>query len=322
MNRVLLQRRWRRGAPLLLFAAFLTLPVFAHDNPGDVIHALTHRMEEGGVTARLLTARAFEHTYAGNGDAAVEDFEAALALQPSYGTALSGLGTALLLQDKLGDAEQIARRGLSTSDSPDRRAPYHALLAQIHERALHWEEARHRWKEALAATRPEVDWFLGEAQCLAQLERYDERVAALAIAKTRNPSVVLHRAWIRALVDAHQLEQARREIEQNLSASRWKSTWLLLRAQVHAREHAEAAQHQDAEAALAELQARWGPDPATRDRHLLRDGATALELLGRPDAAQHLRDHGTLLEEVAREVPVADSGSAPLLATAPGLRVD
>lgn len=322
MNRDQFQRKWYRSAPLLLVVAFLALPVLAHDNPGDVIHALTHRMEEGGVTVRLLTARAFEHSYAGNGDAAVEDFEAALALQPAYGTALSGLGSALLLQDKLGEAEQVARRGLNISDSPDRQAPYHALLAQIHERALRWEEARHSWKAALTATRPEVDWFLGEAQCLALLERYDERVAALAIAKTRNPSVVLHRAWIRALVDAHQLAQARREIEKSLLTSRWKSTWLLLRAQVNALEKAETAQHQDAQSALAELQQRWGPDPATRDRYLLRDGATALELLGRPSAAQHLRDHGTLLEERTPKTSVVKSDSAPLLATVTGVRVD
>lgn len=316
------QRRWRGAFPLHLFAALFTLPVFAHDNPGDVIHALTHRMDEGGVTARLLTARAFEHHYAGDGDAAAEDFQAALALQPRYGTALSGLGTTLLLQNKLDEAEQVARRGLNTSDSADRQAPYHALLARIHGRALRWEEARNSWKEALAATRPEVDWFLSEAHCLAQLKRYDERVVALSVAQTRNPSVVLHRAWVRALIDAHQLEQARQEIEQNLTSSRWKSTWLLLRAQVHAQGDGEAAQHQDAQAALTELQARWGPDPATRDRHLLRDGATALELLGQPDAAQHLRDHGTLPEEVTHATPVAESVSAPLLATTPGVHVD
>ena len=322
MRRLLTDIRWPRSYLRGFIVVALALPAIAHDNPGDVIHALTHRMEEGGVTARLLTARAFEQSYARNDGAAVEDFNAALALQPRYGTALSGLAATLLKQGKLSEAESVARRGLVENASADRNAPYYALIAQVYGRAHRWEAARSAWTDALESTRPEVDWFLAEAQCLAKLGHYDERVEALAVARTRNPSVVLHRAWVRALIDAHQLEQALTEIERRLQSTRWKSSWLILRAQVHAQQANQAAQHRDARAALDELQLRWGPDPDTRDFHLLRDGAVALELLGRPDAARHLRDRGVLLDDVSHETFAAPTVADSLLAATPSGGVD
>ncbi len=318
----MLHRRWSRIFLRGVIVITVALPVFAHDNPGDVIHALTHRMEAGGVTARLLTARAFEHSYAGNPTPAVDDFNAALALQPNYGAALSGLAAALLTQGKLAEAEHVAQRGLANAPSVDRKAPYYALLARIYENTQRWEAARRRWTDALESTRPEVDWFLAEAECLAQLGRYDERVNALAAARNRNPSVVLHRAWVRALIDAHQLDAARTEIEARLQSTRWKSSWLLLRAQVHAREQDVAGQHRDARAALEELQRRWGPDPDTRDHHLLRDGALALELLGRPEAAQHLRNRGVLVDNARLPTSTTPARADSLLAATPELGVD
>ena len=48
-------------------AVLLAVPVSAHDAPGDVVRAITHRIETNGPTARLLSARATEYEYLGSG---------------------------------------------------------------------------------------------------------------------------------------------------------------------------------------------------------------------------------------------------------------
>ena len=84
-------------------------PAPAHDCPGDVIHALSHRMEVEGPTARMLAARAFEYQSLGQWDAAITDFDGALALQPRFSAALQGLAGAHLHLGNWEKAESTAR---------------------------------------------------------------------------------------------------------------------------------------------------------------------------------------------------------------------
>jgi tetratricopeptide (TPR) repeat protein len=253
-------------------------PAPAHDSPGDVIHALSHRMEVEGPTARMLAARAFEYQSLGQWDAAITDFDGALALQPRFSAALQGLAGAHLHLGNWEKAESTARSAMALYDDDGRRAPGAALLAQVLEAQTKWPEALKAWREALKAPYPEVDWFLGESRCLGQLGRYDDQADALALARTRNPSVVLHRAWVRALVDGGQLDAARAEIEAGLEKARWQSSWLLLRARVHAKTGNTGLQHEDALTALAELQGRINPERP--DTWLVTECAIALALAG------------------------------------------
>lgn len=271
---------------LALGAAFTTA---GHDAPGDVVHALTHRIETNGPTARLLAARAFEYQYLAQWDAAIADFEAALALQPRYGAALNGLAQTLLRQGHLERAESAARQGLALEPSPDKQAPYHAIIARAHARAERWEPALAAWRAALQSPRPDVDWYLGEAECLARLGQYAARADALERAKAKNPSVVLHRAWILALVEADRFDVARPEIEAGLARANWKSTWLLLRARLHARQGNRAAQEADARAALEEINLRWSWEHPDRDPYLFAYAGLAFGLMGQADEArEHL----------------------------------
>lgn len=267
-----------------LLCILLAGPAVAHDSPGDVIHALSHRMELEGPTARLLAARAYEHQSLGNWSSAIEDFSSALALQPRFGAALQGLAAAYLHQQDWAAAESAARGAVALYTDDGLRAPGEALLAQVLAGQGRWDEALTAWRGALKSPAPEVDWFLGEAHCLGELGRFTEQVACLAAARLRNPSVVLHRAWIRALVDANQLDTAEAEIERGLSQTRWQSTWMLLRARVHAKRGEVTRQHEDASLALAELENRMNPDRP--DAWLVAECGIALALSGNADGAR------------------------------------
>lgn len=286
---------WSLGAAALIAAP----PALAHESPGDVIHALSHRMEQEGPTARLLHARAWEYQALGQWEAAIADFEAALALQPRFVDAARGLAAAELERGDGVAAEAAARRAIRLQPNPAERAPAEALLARALAAQTRWPEATAAWGRALASAHPEVDWFLGESAALAAQGLHEARVRALDAARKRNPSVVLHRAWVRALVDGGDLETAANEIERGLGAARWRSTWLLLRARVHARRGDTAHQHADAARALEELGARIHPERP--DGWLVAEYGIGLALQGDAHGAR-------ACEKQARElgVPVAD----------------
>jgi tetratricopeptide (TPR) repeat protein len=243
-----------------------------------MIATLSERIAAGGADARLLTTRAYEHQALGNRTAALADFKAALALEPRLGAALSGAAEALLLEGAWTEARTLARRGLALDEDPQRRAPYHALLARIAAEQQRWTEALDSWRAALLSPQPEIDWFLGESHALATLGRPAEQIAALALAMQRNPSVVLRRAWIRALVESGDLDAASREIEYELARSRWRGSWLLLRARIHGLRLQHQAQRADAAAALAEIERRLHPQRP--DPQLVEEANHARRLLG------------------------------------------
>lgn len=250
----------------------------AHDGPEQVIQMLSDRMEANGTTARLLVGRAFEHRSLGNWDAALADFQEALDLSPRDAAALIGSAETLLRRGDLPEAEDIARKGLTLSVDIAKQAPYHALLARIGARQQQWQTALDSWRHALRSPQAEIDWFLGEAECLAKMGRFEEQINSLERAMTRNASVVLQRAWIRALVEGGEFARATVEIERGLANARWKSAWLLLRAGIHEKERRVAAQQADAAAALDEIRQRLSAD--CPDPHLMGEVAEARRLLG------------------------------------------
>lgn len=280
--------RWAWPVSVVAFTITLAVacPVSAHDSPGDVVHALTHRIETTKPTARLLAARGFEYEYLGQWEDAVADFEAALKLQPNYGAAVEGLARTLLRLGQLDRAASAARDGLALDPAPEKQAPYYAVLAQTYRLRKAWPLALEAWRAALRTSRPEVDWFLGEAECLARLDAYTERARALEVAKGRNPSVVLHRAWIEALVDAGELDSALPEIEAGLERAHWKSTWLLLRARLYAARGKGAAQQADAQAALDEIKLRWSWEHPDQDPYLFAYAGLAFGLMEEPELAR------------------------------------
>ena len=258
-------------------------PARGHRSPNQVAEALSERIEADGASVRLLTNRAYEHQSLGNWPAAVADFRAAIELEPRSRFSILGCAEALLHTDDWPQADAMAQRGLALDENAASLAPFHALRARVFYRQHRWLDALEAWRGALRSPHPEIDWFLGEAECLARLARHPERVEAIAQAMTRNPSIVLRRAWIRALVDAGEFEVAFREIDRGMSKARWKSSWLLLRARIHGENQRVAEQKVDAMAAWLELRNRVRS--ALSDPYLVKDAAWALGYLGECDQA-------------------------------------
>lgn len=258
---------------------------FPHDNPIHVVDTITERIQKSHATPRLLIARAYEYRSLGEWRYALADYRAALELDPLSTSALTGLAETLLDSGAPAEAEQAAELALALQTSAETRAPFHALKARSFEKRERWEKALEQWTHALASSRPEIDWFIGQSSCLARLGRAEERVDALTDARKRNPSVVLDQLWIEALVEAGELDTASQEIEPRLQKSRWKSAWLLLRADVRQQQGLAHDAREDARTALAEIQTRLHPQRP--DPHLVQEAAKAHTFLDDPEAARH-----------------------------------
>ena len=286
----------------VLLAVFMTVPLlYGHQSPVHVVEDLSENLATQGSSAKLLTARGYEYQSLGNWSAAVADFNAALELDSHARSAIAGCAEASLNLGDFGEAEKMCRRGLALVVEPAEQAPYYALLARIMTRESRWLDALDAWQMALLSPQSEVDWFLGESEALARLGRLKERVKALSQAIERNPSIVLRRAWIRALVDAGEFDVASREIERGISQSRWQSFWLLLRAQVHGQNQNHDEQRVDAATAFAEIKSRLSPEYP--DPYLLVEAAKALAYLGDQGEAlaylEKARSHGVSEKELS-----------------------
>ena len=274
----------RRQFFIAVSVVFLfVFPAWGHRSPDRVVEALRERIKADGASLRLLTDWAYEHQSLGNWQAAVTAFRAAIELEPRSRFAILGCAKALLHTDAWPQADEMAQRGLALDENAASQAPFHALRARVFSRQHRWLDALEAWRGSLRSPHPEIDWFLGEAECLARLTRHPERVEALARAMTRNPSIVLRRAWIRALVDAGEFEVAFREIDRGMTMARWKSSWLLLRARIHGENQRFEEQKVDAMAAWLELRNRVRS--ALSDPYLVKDAAWALGYLGECDQA-------------------------------------
>jgi tetratricopeptide (TPR) repeat protein len=261
--------------------AFL-FPIYTaigHKGPDHVVRDLTERIETEGPSTRLYVARAFEHQSLRNWDAVIVDFNRALELNPSSRVALSGCAQSLIQLGDFSQAESMALRGLALDDDLSAQAPFHAILATNYSKQERWTDALESWGRALKAPQPEIDWFLGESQALKKLLRFAEEVKVLSKARQRNPSIVLHRAWIRALVDAGDYMAALDEIEAGIARSRWKSSWLLLRARIYGETQRYVEQKEDALAALNEIRSRLNPHHP--DPHLVLEEAQAEAILAK-----------------------------------------
>lgn len=253
-----------------------------HDSPSHRIDALTARIEREGPRINLLINRGFEFNALGDWSSAAADFEAALVLSPSSWGALSGCAEAYSRLGRWEEVATLARTGLSYQESASMKAPFYALLAHSLMQKKQWNQASEAWDQAMESSNPEIDWYLGQSETLYRLKEYNQQVQALAEARERNPSVVLYRTWLEALVNSGRWEQALEEVNRELAKARWKSSWLLLRARIYQAMERIDAQVNDAKAALEEIQLRL--HPARPDPHLEKERDQALTLLYQKNA--------------------------------------
>jgi len=275
-----------RIAWLVSLTLAVSQPARAHHSPSQVIEALTERLESGKPTATLFTRRGDEYRAIAMPQSAAADYQSALKLQPAYLPALHGLAHARFRQQRFDEAIQVSRQGIAASSNADEAGSFHSLLARTYEQEALWQKSLVEWNHSLAASHPNIDWYLGVSRTLTALNRPDEARLSLEVAINRNPSIVLRRAWIKTLIDCGLASEASKHIEAGLARSRWKSSWLLLRAQLELSQGQDTAAKRDAERTLQEIKTRW--NPASANPFLVANRDQALAILGRgngPDSS-------------------------------------
>ena len=147
-----------------------------------------------------------------------------------------------------------------------------------------------------------VDWFLLRSDLQEQLGVKEARLEGLKAGHSRTRSAVLYNAWVEALIDTGDYEQARPIIEEKLVAARLKSSWLLRRAKLRQATSEDAAAEGDLLQAIEELNTRI--NPGRPDLTLLVDRGIAWTMLGDRSAAK-------------RDLAAAKKAGADRWATAP-----
>lgn len=279
----LVERLLARGT-LAFVAVVAVLPTAAaHHSPEEVISQLTQTMRSEGITANLLVRRADEWRVLGELGKSAADYQLALKNDPANRLASHGLAEIRLRQHRFDDAIEVAKVAINLKIDRDSASPFHAFSARAYDGKQNYHLALAAWKEAIACDKPEVDWLLQHARTLQRLERHEEARDALATAKTRNSSVVLHRVWIESLIRCEDFKVAEEQIETGLANSKWQSYWLLQRAQLRLAKNERQLARADAIAAYREIARRTVAgveNPILEDQRRL-----ALRLINQIDTA-------------------------------------
>ena len=293
-------------ATLLLCITLAPAPAplaFAHHSPNQVIQSLTQRITKGERTPTIFVRRGDEYRAIGENQSAITDYDAALQLAAKSLPALYGMAQARFSLAQWTEALTVAKRGLALTSDIEEAAPFHAISARIHVRNAEDELALDSWHQAIASSRPNVNWFLGESRALKRLGEIDDARYALEAAMKRNPSTVLRRAWIESLIHCEELPEAEKYISAGLARARWKSSWLLLRARLRLAQNQSNAAHQDARTALSEISRRQSHGAV--NPFLAADRGHALHILGRDEEAKDdlelARTYGVLLGELTKK---------------------
>jgi tetratricopeptide (TPR) repeat protein len=294
----------------------------AHDGPEEVVAALTAEIERLGPSADRLYRRGSEYAALRNYVQAESDLRHAWELRRDFPTA-QALVRVLISRGALTEGAALSAK--LVAEQADRAPPDAALLAldaEVQTARGRWAEAVERFDAAIEV-RPELDWYLQRSRAQAKLGRYVERVADLrsGLAKTDSPVLLgelcdaLIARYAVAPSDAVALE-ARRIINGELTANRFRSTWLVRSARLSFAIGAQGPAQFDLYEALTELDGRIRADRP--DVTLVAERAAAKLLLRRDDEARDdfllARKHGApdwLLEPL-----VAHFGDLPRPPTA------
>lgn len=241
---------------VMLSAGFIPAPAVAHDSPNDVIDALSHRIEDDGATAELLVSRAYEYRAYGDSKAAEADLSAALSLDPKHGPAYISLGQLYLADGNLGAAGLVIESGLAAVVASQNRAALLALSAEVHGTSGEWVSALDAIESALAVMPGDVDWILLKSRCLGALERHGARVDYLQEISKENSSIVLAIEGVNALRDAGRYAEGLRIVDGYIAERRWKSDWLLRRAEILRAMGDRDGARADGQQALDEIEVR------------------------------------------------------------------
>ncbi len=251
-----------------------------HHDVAEVIETLTALIQSDRVDAApdLYYRRATEYRVLHRLDEARADLERAIALDPDFVAAHEDLGRVHQILGRNDQAILCLDRAIGAATCPGERAASLALRAEIRSAGGQAEAALADCESAIAiAPGGSIDCFLLRADLQDELGLQARRAEGLLMGYRETKSVVLHDAWIDALIESGRFDTALPIVQENLAASRLKSSWLLRRARIlQATGHRDAADA-DLNEALAELEARI--NPSAPDVTLLVDRGIAHSLL-------------------------------------------
>jgi tetratricopeptide (TPR) repeat protein len=266
----------------IAFGAVLLAP---HDGPAHRIEVLTKRMAKVGRTAELLFERAICHLELRHRKSALLDIQAALRLDPRHEPALLERVRTLASLRRPDAALAAAGRARSAIHTPSIRASLARAEAEILTAEGRHAESLRRLDVALRLVPEQPGVVLHRSILRGWLGQHAQRLRELQIlvdkAGPRHP--IIEAAWVDALIDTGQFDQALEVVGLRLRQSRFKSAWLLVRARIHIGKGRRDRAELDLMAAMRELSRRIRPK--NPDLLLVADRAVALHLLGQTRAS-------------------------------------
>ncbi len=270
---------WSRLLALLLVIAPATSP--GHTDISETIKALSARIA-GEPTADLYYQRATEFRALRESEHAIEDLRAALKLEPNFREAKISLIQALGKSD---EALALATSYMVGSHSANSGIEAAYLVANIHHLRSENEQALAICEKIqdLAKTHENTIDLL-HAEVLLDLDRPSDAAAILKQSWKRTKSIVLRNNWIDLALTAGQTAEVLPLINEELSSSRFRSSWLIRRARASLILKKPEATRADLDAALQEITPRIHPDRP--DLTLIADRGLVHALMGNPDLAK------------------------------------
>ncbi|MBA4017907.1 MAG: hypothetical protein C0483_12085 [Pirellula sp.] len=246
-------------------------------------------MARSGTSAELLYRRAIEYRALRDWAHAEADLNAALVLSPDDSVSTIELARILIRQPSKAFHAALLIDGLQRRfELIEPRPAFYAdlvgLEAELNCECKAWEEAVAAFSEAIAL-RGDTAWYLLRSRAQAHLpEQRQSQLAGLRSGYTTTQSPVLLRELCDALLSpadessAAERREAAEIVEEELAANRYRSAWLLRRAQLHTLAGRSADAEADLREALAELAPRI--HPTRPDVDLVIQRGTARALLG------------------------------------------
>ena len=291
---------------LIIICGLLMPQLYAHEDPHDVIHELTHQIKKGENLEDLYMKRALEHRSLGHLKSAKNDLLKVTKLNPKQFYAW--LKLAEIEQDVAAALEYIKQADLVVT-SPENKALVNISYAE-HYYKLGSEKAEMlALKHCNVALSHREDKFndtelvLFKAHILHCLGQFKERASFLTEASKKNGSIVIRNKQIDGLIDSGSIDEVTPIIKAEIESSRFTSSWKIRLAKCM------IASDQDLtkilNEAIVEINQRF--NPAKPDTTLLLDRAVANALLGKLDEAKkdlksaELTSHDQLLIREIRD---------------------
>lgn len=268
--------------PICTFLVLTLTASIAHESPEHTLDALNKHPH---LSPAQLHQRAIAQGALKKYPAAIADLQSAIAHDPKKLGYHLELTRIQIAAGKFHDALHTADHALPLATSPEQRAEIHILKAEAYQLSDHPKKSLTSVQKAfIEIPQGDIEWYLLRSENQRALGLDQQRITDLESGLKQHPSAVLKSHWIDALLDAGKFKLALKEINQELTDRRWKSSYLIKRARALTGLNRQAEATSDLHAALAEIAPRINPKHP--DLLLLADQATAYTLLGNKTKAE------------------------------------